>query len=88
MAQSAKSSSIMDKLKNSVDNLATGSSDKHAAHEETGDPVKDGAARCKKLLAELQEISRIQANTLNKLDKEFSALSKVKGGGQTDESSK
>lgn len=77
IAKTATSSSIIDKLKNSVDSLATGSSDKHEAYQKTGDPIKDGIAHCYKLIAELQEVNRIQANLLNNLDKGFDLLSKA-----------
>jgi hypothetical protein len=70
LAQSTKSKGIFDKLKSSVDSFgsADGMSD-----EEAGDDVHANIVR---LSAELQEVSRIQANLLNNIKAELKKLDK------------
>jgi hypothetical protein len=75
LAQSTKSKGIFDKIKSSVDSFggADGMSD-----EEAGDDVHANIVR---LSAELQEVSRIQANLLNNIKAELKKLDKAQAPG-------
>jgi hypothetical protein len=83
LAKSAKSAQIMDKIKNSVDSLATGASDR-ADFEETGDAVLDSVSACQYVLSELKEVNKIQSNLFNNLDKALSQLTQALSESEQD----
>ena len=71
LANSAKGNKIFDKLKSSVDSLGAGSVDQHQ-YGEASTPL----ARSLKLLNELQEIRRMEANAFNNLKAEIMLMAK------------
>lgn len=70
LAQSTKSTGIFSKIKSSVDNFSGADS---SSDEEASDDVHANIVR---LSAELQEVSRIQANLLNNIKAELKKLGK------------
>lgn len=82
LAQSTKSKGIFDKIKSSVDSLGGADS---MSDEVASDDVYANIVR---LSAELQEVSRIQANLLNNIKAELKKLDKGRvfdGGSASDE---
>lgn len=73
LANSAKNTKIFDKIKTSVDSLGAGSAPDEVGHGEASTPLE----RCVKLVNQLQEVKRMEANLFNNLKAEIMQMAKV-----------
>jgi len=72
LASSAKNSKIFDKIKTSVDSLGAGGMASEDSHGDAKTPLE----HCVKLIHELQEIKRMEANLFNSLKAELTQMAK------------
>lgn len=72
LASSAKGSKIFDKIKTSVDSLGAGSTSDDIDCGDAKTPIE----RCVKLINELQEVKRMEANLFNSLKAEITQIAK------------
>lgn len=81
LASSAKGNKIFDKIKTSVDSLGAGNMTDDDVHCDTKTPLE----RCIKLIHELQEIKRMEANLFNGLKAELTQMTKDATSNNTQE---
>lgn len=82
LASSAKGSKIFDKIKTSVDSLGAGSTSDEIDCGDAKTPIE----RCVKLINELQEIKRMEANLFNSLKAEITQMAKEAAVADAEES--